>query len=369
MGWLMGLGISRFGRPPRGFRNTLLAATSMGNWGDLTLAVVLSLGESAPFKKGDSALGVAYVSAFLCFSNIFAFTAGIHWIGKDHAAHPEELASSTESDDSSIHSQKDVVVARSPSTSSVRVNGPTAVVELVDYPTTDTQLQFSSTSSLYSTHENGVAAGYQNGSMSPRRRVPILLRRWFRLSPKTTALIKAILNLANLSIIFGLIVAVVPFLRNLFIHQSTTPTPSTDHEPPLRFLYEVFDFVGAAGPPLGVLNLGAALGRLNVKTMLPMRLTIPITMVRLVILPILGIALTQVFTYHVGWIDREDKILRFILMFQGCVPTASATVFFTQMFSAEGEANEIAGVVLIQYGVAIVSLCVSILVIFVLLQS
>lgn len=37
------------------------AATAMGNFGDLTLAVVMSIGDSPPFSKGDAAVGIAYV--------------------------------------------------------------------------------------------------------------------------------------------------------------------------------------------------------------------------------------------------------------------------------------------------------------------
>ncbi|KAJ3296175.1 hypothetical protein HK104_001912 [Borealophlyctis nickersoniae] len=59
IGWGLGLVLRKVSRPPVGFQNTFLRASSCGNWGDLTLAMILSLGNSSPFKPGDASLGVA----------------------------------------------------------------------------------------------------------------------------------------------------------------------------------------------------------------------------------------------------------------------------------------------------------------------
>ncbi|KAJ3038760.1 Protein M3 [Rhizophlyctis rosea] len=354
IGLALGLVIRRFTRPPVHFRNTLLAATSMGNWGDLTLAVVMGLGNSAPFNNGDSSLGVAYVSAFLCFSNVWSFTVGYYQIGQDQKCLDEELPSPTGSESSEStafwDSQKDEDAARSPITPSTVADGggsASIVVELNDYPPHNPPRSRS----LSSAFPNVEDAESVATSLGKKSRIPAALRTYWKrygLSKKQLDVIRSVCNLANLSVIFGLIFAITPFLKNLFIYTNPTEPHTIDHEPPFRFLFEVFEYVGAAGPPLGVINLGAALGRLSTKSMLPLNISLSITMTRLVIIPILGIALTQLFTYHISWIDPNDKILRFILMFQACCPTASATVFITQMFHPKGEANEIASVVLVQ---------------------
>ncbi|KAJ3398285.1 hypothetical protein HDV05_002630, partial [Chytridiales sp. JEL 0842] len=44
---------------------------------------ILSLGNEAPFKNGDAARGVAYVSAYLCLTNLFFFSIGYKSFGED----------------------------------------------------------------------------------------------------------------------------------------------------------------------------------------------------------------------------------------------------------------------------------------------
>ncbi|KAK9763878.1 Protein M3 [Basidiobolus ranarum] len=76
LGGLFGLGY-RFLLPlPKNFRNGFVAASIWANWGDLPLAVMTSVGDSPPFKPGDSSIGVAYMSVFIVMFNLSLFTLG-----------------------------------------------------------------------------------------------------------------------------------------------------------------------------------------------------------------------------------------------------------------------------------------------------
>ncbi|KAJ1565726.1 hypothetical protein HK405_011727, partial [Cladochytrium tenue] len=86
LGFLAGILILRVTNPPVGIRYATIMATALGNSGDLPLAIVLSLGDSAPFSTGGSTTGAAYISAYLCFFNIFNFTVGYLFFGEDAKA-------------------------------------------------------------------------------------------------------------------------------------------------------------------------------------------------------------------------------------------------------------------------------------------
>ncbi|KAJ3331734.1 Protein M3 [Blyttiomyces sp. JEL0837] len=196
--------------------------------------------------------------------------------------------------------------------------------------------------------------------VGPRWRVVILR---FEPSKEVKFWVRSLLNLANVSSIIGLFVTSIPALRSLFVPSD----PTTSTEAPLSFLFEVFTFIGAAAVPMGLVNLGAALGRLTWKGLLPYPIILSITTARLLIMPVLGIVLVQVLV-NAGVLDEKDKMLRFVLMLETTVPTASSTVFFTQMWHPKGEATAIAGVILVQYAAAMVTMSVSLVVILSLLS-
>ncbi|KAJ3111861.1 Protein M3 [Physocladia obscura] len=118
----------------------------------------------------------------------------------------------------------------------------------------------------------------------------------------------SLLSPANLATIIGLIIASLPAIRNIF----TNPGLKTS-EPPLSFLFEVLQFLGNAAVPLGLLNLGAALGRLDVKNLISSKIIFAITFCRLIAMPLIGISIVQLLVSK-GIIDENAKMFRFVLM-------------------------------------------------------
>jgi auxin efflux carrier family protein len=78
-------------------------------------------------------------------------------------------------------------------------------------------------------------------------------------------------------------------------------------------LFEVFQFISAAAVPFGLLNLGAALGRLQPTSFLPARIIGSIAFCRLFILATIGYLVVQGLVKS-GFIDSQDKMLQFVLM-------------------------------------------------------
>lgn len=48
LGCVFGILIVKVAAPPFNFRNSTVKATSMGNWGDLTLAIITGVGNQEP---------------------------------------------------------------------------------------------------------------------------------------------------------------------------------------------------------------------------------------------------------------------------------------------------------------------------------
>ncbi|KAJ3032733.1 hypothetical protein HDU99_010897, partial [Rhizoclosmatium hyalinum] len=61
----------------------------------------------------------------------------------------------------------------------------------------------------------------------------------------------------------------VPVLRNLFYTDDTLTATATSQ--PLAFIFKSFQLVGGGAVPIGILNVGTALGRLQLKKFAPIR--------------------------------------------------------------------------------------------------
>ncbi len=303
LGWGLGLAILYFTNPPKHFRNGLvsnivyllsLVASANGYWGTMTLAAIMSLGDDAPFKKGDSKMGCAYVAAFLTIANLFLFTYAYKAIGDDF----RDMISDSKKDDALKASEKGQ--------------------KLINEEWSSSQGSFS---------------------------------KWLK-SENTQLWIKAICNMCNLAVLLGIIVSFTPCLKRLFVPANPLVKPKVSEEPYFYFLFQIFEITGHAVVPLGLIALGAGIGRVKIDNLMSMKILVPVALVRLVFLPIIGISLVQFFTFAVPLINPEDKILRFVLMFQSGVPSVAAMVYFTQYWHPKGEADEMSSVMLVQYTLA-----------------
>ncbi|KAJ3098215.1 Protein M3 [Phlyctochytrium planicorne] len=395
LGLLLGWAVKSMTKPPIGFRYGCM--------------LVLSLCDLPPFLPGDAARGVAYISAFLTLMNLFFFSIGYKLFGEDYRelkalkdrervergeeesvldenadAAPLGAVDAEEKDQVRIEvdeAEKDgvdggvsrpaSVVSRRSGASSLarREKGKGNEKEAFGGGKGEEEGEERSKSATGLTagdyvHEEATV-GIQDGDASRQgppsgwERVIGLLGfgplAWWRrregkplFKEETWFWIKSLTNLANLATVFGLIIAVTPALKHLF--RPTLPLPSP--EPPLLFLFEIFEFIGNSAVPLGLLNLGAALGRLNLGKMMDVKIPIAVAVARLIVVPCIGFLVIWLITRGGTWGGEGDRILRFVLMMEACVPTASSTVFLTQMWHPKGEADYIASVVLVQYAAA-----------------
>lgn len=114
-------------------------------------------------------------------------------------------------------------------------------------------------------------------------------------------------------------IALIPRLKSLFVIIPNSPNQShgPDGLPPLSFLLDTATFIGNASVPLGLVCLGSALARLNVPkpwTRLPLGAIGVFTIVKLFVMPVLGVLICDLFTTKMGLINKEDKVLRFVCM-------------------------------------------------------
>ncbi|KAJ3358012.1 Protein M3 [Entophlyctis luteolus] len=296
-GFVFGLIVLKLGNPPEGFRYGAVLATTMGNYGDMILAIILTVANNAPFSDGDSAKGVAYVAAFIFFANLFLFTVGFESLGKDfkHMLPPV--------------SQNEVEIVTPKSLTSSNIDAETVQVEIHDDERFDKQKFLAS------------------------------LKHWVLMC----------LNPNMVATVVGLFVTLIPALRNLFYDGNTASTQ------PLGFLFNALELVGNGAVAIGLLNVGSALGRLQFKNFAPTRVILGITLSRLILMPVIGIVVTQALARN-GIIDANDKMMQFVIMLECATPTASTVVYMTQYWHPRGEADAIASVIVVEYCVALVTM-------------
>ncbi|KAH8926951.1 auxin efflux carrier [Atractiella rhizophila] len=393
---------------PSNFRHGFLAAAIFSNWGDLPTAVIQTVTSSTPFgKPGESDLAIAYVSIFILVYFISFFPLrGSYLIKKDYDPPPPPALSSgrriwrriiygydgKKADTSStstaavgrdehysggestqVQTPADEVdleaewadanegskmdggaiegklelkrvnrilenAAKDPSTSNA-VKRPSHVRENSTTPTYPPTPRLSSQSQ--SQHQHPVAP--PSPSLGRIQRFTILLRSIF--TPPTIALL------------FALIIAFVPTLKALFLHPTSGSSPissAPDGLPPLSVFLDAATFLGNASVPMGLIVLGGSLASMQIKrpiSNLPLRSILGLAAWKLVILPVLGVVLVRALT-DAGLVERENKVLRFVLMYFACVPTATTQVIFTQVYAPEGrESNShlLAVYLIVQY--------------------
>ncbi|ORX80750.1 auxin efflux carrier [Basidiobolus meristosporus CBS 931.73] len=337
LGGIFGFLFRIFARLPPNFRNGIIAAAIWGNWGDIPLAVMISLGDSAPFRPGDRARGIAYQSVFLILFNVTLFImGGFKLIQSDYAdsANQEALAN-----EATVEAGEAFEAA----------DGPTAGCNVIQSST--------STSATETEHANNATKEVDYVHIEVLRDST----KWTRVQEKTKSLLALIFAPPNLAVITGILVALFPTLKGMFI-KSTHPAP----EPMLEFLFSYIYSVGGAYVPLALVNLGAALARMNFKA-ISFRVSFVFAVVKLIVTPAIGISFVLFLVKVVQIIDVDDKPLIFLAMFASCVPTATTVMVLTQFYSPTGEAEEIASMLITQYILGVFTLIGSMILILFLL--
>lgn len=157
-----------------------------------------------------------------------------------------------------------------------------------------------------------------------------------RVMSKLRAFLLSFFNPPTASIIAAFPISLIPTLKALFVPGvAGTHIPNApDGQPPLAFILDAASFIGAASVPLGLICLGSALARLKVPkrdsggwNKLPMGAIWSLAVVKMIAIPVLGVVVCQGLA-KVGFIDPEDKVLRFVCMYVFCLCLSSPPPLF-----------------------------------------
>ncbi|KAJ3376097.1 Protein M3 [Allomyces arbusculus] len=389
-GHLVGYILFRFLRAklPRHFQRTLVPVAGIGNHGDLVLSILLTVGNNPPFRQGDAALGIAFVTLFLVPLNVtlFAFGSAAFQADMKHLINNEEEVlgeepqvfveppKSDEFDDGELDTlngrgrSKKRLSIESPATASRRYSpslGPAEPIrpDLDDpysIPLDALEPPQLNRKPSISVSVSGVSFASQRAAspmpISTRSAQPPAWRRnvariW------SNPIVQTLTMPPNFALVLGLLVALIPGVKSVLV-----PVAGSTSVPPLAVIYDTTTFLGNGAMPLSMCLFGAALTTIDPDwRAAPVGVrwaAVWLVLYRLLFLPVAGIALVEGMVSW-GWIDVEAKMLRFVLMMQACVPTAQMCLILTQYFHPRGESKEVATVMALQYAVSVITLTAS----------
>ncbi|KAG8836282.1 Protein M3 [Serendipita sp. 399] len=186
--------------------------------------------------------------------------------------------------------------------------------------------------------------------------------------------LRALVSPITIAMFVAFPIALIQPLKSLFLEleESSSSSPripnAPDGKPPLYFILDTTSFLGGASIPLGLICLGAAFASLKIPSRggsgagnentrnqsLPVGAIASMAVAKLVVSPVLGILIVNGFV-KIGFIDEDDKVLRFVAMFFSGMPTSTSQVLLTQVYSGTGEAEHLSAFLIPQYALMFVS--------------
>ncbi|KAK0458098.1 auxin efflux carrier [Desarmillaria tabescens] len=372
LAWL----IKQFFWVPHRFRYGMLAAGGWGNYGDIPTAVIMSITGAAPFNGvEDQDLAVAYISALILYYMFTFFPLGGNRLIALDFKGPEVESEEVQE---SIRTRRKFILHGFPKALKEKVLHRGA------HPKDDCENQVESTEMVrnekatselvdpqlrpgrnVSFHEDATIVA-SSGAVQPIKRIPPPLprlqltsnlhpisRRWKTILLTVRTAVESLCMPASLAIIISFVIALITPVKALFVQVDGYYMPSApDGEPPLAFIIDFAEFMGAASVPLGLICLGSALARLNVPrsqwSNMPLGAILSLAVGRMVIMPVLGVLICKGLI-HVDFISKDDKVLQFVCIFFSCLPTATTQVFVTQVYSGTGSADHLPAFLIPQY--------------------
>ncbi|KAK9374176.1 auxin efflux carrier [Lipomyces chichibuensis] len=166
------------------------------------------------------------------------------------------------------------------------------------------------------------------------------------------------------SLIISIVVAVISPVKRLFIATDYPMRNAPDGLPPLGFVMDFVSFIGQAAVPMGLMLLGALIGRLQI-TKLPKgfwKVMVATTLLKLVVMPIIALAWTQRLRES-GLIPKDNLILVFVYAVSSAVPSATSQVYLTTFFAPEdvdhiGQMDCLAAMLICQYAALTITLAI-----------
>ena len=137
---------------------------------------------------------------------------------------------------------------------------------------------------------------------------------------------------ASLGALLGIICALIPWVKALFVPTYVHVHQAPDNLPVLNFLMDFTAYIGNACIPLGLLLLGGTLARLEVNA-LPKgfeRSVVLMTAFRLIIAPIIGVLWANKL-YSMHWLD--SRIGKFVMILTRSMPCSTSQEYFTAFYT------------------------------------
>ncbi|KZT58530.1 hypothetical protein CALCODRAFT_494804 [Calocera cornea HHB12733] len=394
LGFVFAWFIRLFFYVPTRFQRGILVAGGWSNWGDVPVAVLMSITSQAPFTPStDEALAIAYLAPFILVYFVTLFPMGGFRIllkdFKDPLLEDEgdmgfrarlrdeiaffrsifrRLSFRSSKSDISVDEETDEK-EQSPVAAE-----PTPEEELHPHPERYLSEHGGESHRRHVTFlpDESTAAPTQAGPFSqngttlngleeggPRLRVatpPMVIGTGMRdgsIRSRILPFLRSLLEPICLTMVFAIIIALVPKLKALFVEVDGVSMPNApDGLPPLSFMLDIATFFGNASVPMGLLCLGSAFARMHLPRPIwkaPLGSIISMSIAKMVILPILAVLIVQALTYHTGMLDPNDKVLRFVAIFLSAVPTATTQVYLTQVHSPDGDCPDLPAYLILQY--------------------
>lgn len=166
---------------------------------------------------------------------------------------------------------------------------------------------------------------------------------------------------ASLGALLGIICALIPWVKALFVPTYVHVHMAPDQMPVLNFIMDFTAYIGNACVPLGLLMLGGTLARLEVESIPEgfLKTVVSLTVCRLVVIPIIGVLWANKL-YDLGWLN--DNVSKFIMILTFSMPSATAQVYFTAFYSPVTGAHQqmdcLSIFFIAQYGVLFITLSI-----------
>ncbi|KAH8983270.1 auxin efflux carrier, partial [Lactarius hatsudake] len=390
MAWI----IKQFFWVPHRFRYGILAAGLWGNYGDIPTAIAMGITASAPFRGiDDENLAIAYISTLILVFFVTLFPlGGFLIVAKDFDGpdvEPEELRERMRLRRRKmvtetalflrrfilLHRNSDKVVTfgdaetgggplekETISFEDVCIVAPslerhTTHTETADGRESTERKAPTDRSPTLTTIDPDDNSHLEHLGLPEITQGPVSHSSLHQSRSNLMRFLTELLKPAPIVIVFAIVIALVNPLKALFLPASATFQPSfrpvaPDGQPPLAFLLDFTTFVGAASVPVGLVCLGSALTRLRVGSdagdAFPRGAIAALALVRMILMPILGVAVTRFFT-RAGFVDREDKVLQFVCIVFSGLPTATTQVYLTQVYSPTGSTEHLSAFLIPQY--------------------
>ncbi|KAJ3933344.1 MAG: auxin efflux carrier [Lentinula lateritia] len=182
--------------------------------------------------------------------------------------------------------------------------------------------------------------------------------KWERLFPswfaKAIKSISVIITPVTITLAISLPVSVIQPLKALFTDATASGGPDwtgPDGSPPLNFIMDTATFVGGLCIPLSLIILGASFARMSIPkrlSTLPIPAMIMVTLSKEVLVPVVGIFLTQTFV-NKGLIPKENLAQRFVAIFLSGTPTAVKKLVVANLYAPEGGMDTLTAFLVVEY--------------------